>query len=135
MDMNKIITILLMGCFISLTSCATIFSNSEYEIQVGSTPPGADVALKVKDRAKILRTSKTPGTIMVDFGKDGPKMRNKLVLVFSKGGYKEKIIRLHKTLDGWTIVNILFWPVFFVDMGNGSMWRPEEDEITVELEK
>lgn len=109
---------------ISTTSCATIFTGTKDKIVFNSTPEGAKVFHKGVEKCV------TPCTAEI------PKALSKQVATFKKEGYADKEVKLVKTFNPVTLLNILFGGVIGagIDTATGSIIKYSPKTYTVELE-
>ena len=109
---------------ISTTSCATIFTGTKDKITFNSTPEGAKVFHK--DVEKCV----TPCTVEISRG------LSKQVATFRKEGYADKEVKLEKTFNPVTLLNILLGGVIGagIDTATGSIIKYSPKSYTVELE-
>ena len=115
--------LLAVASIVALSSCATIVSDSDYAVNIQSTPDSAEFEVFNKDGLKVS-SGTTPNTVMLDasagyFQKETYKIR------LTKTGYKTQEYILKSGFDGWYIGNILLggWiGMLFVDPLTGAMW-------------
>ncbi len=121
------------ACVINL-QCATIFSDSKYDIQIKSTPPGATV-LEQRGSNEIERMT-TPGTYELDYGGSASANSNNRshTLIVRKEGYNDGRIVIQRELDKIALIGVLYPVAVLIDWGTGSIWKPEQDEFSVELD-
>ncbi len=122
--LSKSITLTL--CILLFSSCATMFSDSSYPVQITSNP--SDASFKVTNNSgAVVQSGKTPGSIILS-AKKGYFSSAKYNIVFEKPGYASQTIPFSADLDGWYILN-LFNPfgggigLLIVDPLTGSMWK------------
>ena len=130
----KITCIIALGFFLNqLFACATVFSDSTYTIRVESDPPDAEyVLLAPAGAVAISPAGRTPGDLTIDYGSMGtsdPRIQVR------KEGYVTETAPVRRTLDYVTLVNILFWPLFLVDVISGSFWKPEQGYYRFQLQR
>ena len=127
MKHNKLISLTsIIFSSIILSSCATMFSDSDYPVQVTSNP--SDASFKVTNNSgMVVHSGRTPASINLS-AKKGYFSSAKYNIVFEKPGYATQTIPFHADLDGWYIANI-FNPfgggigLLIVDPLTGSMWK------------
>lgn len=126
-----------MGALATLmlsTSCASIVSNSKYNVSINSNPSQATV--RVLDRkGSEVASGQTPVTFKLKAG-SGFFRSAKYTLVFSKDGYEDLHIPLNASLDPWFFGNLVFGGFIgflIVDPATGAMWKIEDDVINMSL--
>lgn len=123
-NLIKILSICLTATIFS--SCATMFSDSDYPVQITSSP--SDASFKVTNNSGVVvHSGRTPASINLS-AKKGYFSSAKYNIVFEKPGYATQTIPFHADLDGWYILN-LFNPfgggigLLIIDPLTGSMWK------------
>lgn len=56
-------------------------------------------------------------------------------LLAKKEGYKTQSLILESSFNTTSLLNLLFWPVFFVDLGTGQMNKWDNTNINIDMEK
>ncbi|WP_139166197.1 PEGA domain-containing protein [Chryseobacterium soldanellicola] len=109
---------------LSTTSCATIFTGTKDKISFSSTPEGAKVFHKGIEKCT------TPCTTEISRG------LGKQMATFEKEGFNNKEVKLTKTFNPVTLLNILLGGVIGlgVDTATGSLIKYSPKAYTVELE-
>lgn len=122
---NKLSVVLLMGITLSATSCASIITGTKDKITFNSTPEGAKVFHKGIEKCT------TPCTAEI------PRSLSKQMVTFEKEGYTNKEVKLTKTFNPVTLVNILLGGAIGVgiDAATGSLTKYSPKEYKVELEQ
>ena len=107
---------------LAFTGCATVISGSDQSVNIkavnratGQIVPGAMCTVKGANMSYPVPGN--PGIISVT------RKSGVLSVVCKKNGYHESTHAVTSSLNGWTIVNILFWPGFIVDALTGSMQK------------
>lgn len=115
---------LLTGILLSATSCATIITGTKDKITFNSTPEGAKVMHKGVEKCT------TPCTAEI------PRSLSKQMVTFEKEGFNSKEVKLTKTFNPVTLVNILVGGVIGlgIDTATGSLTKYSPKEYKVELE-
>ncbi|WP_263603516.1 PEGA domain-containing protein [Chryseobacterium sp. PET-29] len=110
---NKLSVALLAGIALSVTSCASILTGTKDKITFNSTPEGAKVF------HKGLEKCKTPCTAEI------PRSLSKQMVTFEKEGFNTKEVKLTKTFNPVTLVNILLGGAIGVgiDAATGSLTK------------
>ncbi len=122
---NKLSVVLLMGITLSATSCASIITGTKDKITFNSTPEGAKVFHKGIEKCT------TPCTAEV------PRSLSKQIVTFEKEGYNSKEVKLTKTFNPVTLVNILLGGAIGVgiDAATGSLTKYSPKAYQIELEQ
>jgi hypothetical protein len=122
---NKLSVVLLMGITLSATSCASIITGTKDKITFNSTPEGAKVFHKGIEKCT------TPCTAEI------PRSLSKQMVTFEKEGYTNKEVKLTKTFNPVTLINILLGGAIGVgiDAATGSLTKYSPKEYKVELEQ
>lgn len=122
---NKLSVALLVGIALSVTSCASILTGTKDKITFNSTPEGAKVFHKEIEKCT------TPCTAEI------PRSLSKQMVTFEKEGYTNKEVKLTKTFNPVTLVNILLGGAIGVgiDAATGSLTKYSPKEYKVELEQ
>ncbi|NML56645.1 PEGA domain-containing protein [Chryseobacterium cheonjiense] len=122
---NKLSVALLAGIALSATSCASILTGTKDRITFNSTPEGAKVFHKGIEKCT------TPCTAEI------PRSLSKQMVTFEKEGFNNKEIKLTKTFNPVSLVNILLGGAIGVgiDAATGSLTKYSPKEYNVELEQ
>ncbi|WP_294312742.1 PEGA domain-containing protein [uncultured Chryseobacterium sp.] len=121
---NKLSGALLLGITLSVTSCATIITGTKDKITFNSTPEGAKVIHRGIEKCT------TPCTAEI------PRSLSKQMVTFEKEGFSNKEVKLTKTFNPVTLVNILLGGIIGIgiDTATGSLTKYSPKEYKVELE-
>jgi len=121
---KQLLTALLTGILLSATSCATIITGTKDKITFNSTPEGAKVMHKGVEKCT------TPCTAEI------PRSLGKQMVTFEKEGFNSKEVKLTKTFNPVTLVNILLGGIIGlgIDTATGSITKYSPKEYKVELE-
>jgi hypothetical protein len=121
---NKLPLILLSSFVLSATSCASIFTGTKDKISFTSQPEGAKVMHKGVEKCVTPCTSEIHRSL------------GKQVVVFEKEGFTSKEVKLTKTFNPVTLLNILLGGAIGVgiDAATGSLTKYSPKAYTVELE-
>ncbi|PKF73837.1 PEGA domain-containing protein [Chryseobacterium sp. PMSZPI] len=121
---NKLSIVLSLGIILSTTSCATMFTGSKDSITFASNPEGAKVFHKGIEKCV------TPCTLEI------PRSLSKQTVTFEKEGFNSKEVKLTKTFNPVTLLNILFGGIIGVgiDTATGSITKYSPKKYDVELE-
>ncbi|MFY7844991.1 PEGA domain-containing protein [Chryseobacterium gambrini] len=122
---NKLSITLLIGIALSITSCATIITGTKDKITFNTTPEGAKVIHKGIEKCT------TPCTAEI------PRSLSKQMVTFEKEGFISKEVKLTKTFNPVTLVNILLGGVIGlgIDTATGSLTKYSPKEYKVELDQ
>lgn len=121
---NKLFAALLLGITLSATSCATILTGTKDKITFNTTPEGAKVMHKGIEKCT------TPCTAEI------PRSLSKQMVTFEKEGFNSKEMKLTKSFNPVSLVNILLGGVIGVgiDAATGSLTKYSPKAYKVELE-
>jgi hypothetical protein len=123
--MKKVLSISFsMSVIFSTTSCATIFTGTKDKITFTSTPEGAKVIHKGVEKCV------TPCTAEISRG------LSKQLVSIEKEGYASKEVKLEKTFNPVTLLNILLGGAIGagIDAATGSLTKYSQKNYSVELE-
>lgn len=122
---NKLSVALLAGIALSVTSCASILTGTKDKITFNSTPEGAKVFHKGIEKCT------TPCTAEI------PRSLSKQMVTFEKEGFNTKEVKLTKTFNPVTLVNILLGGAIGVgiDAATGSLTKYSPKVYQIELEQ
>lgn len=121
---NKLSIVLLSAMVLSTTSCATIFTGTTDKVSFNSNPEGAKVIHKGVEKCT------TPCVAPISRG------LGKQTVTFEKEGFDNKEVKLTKTFNPVTLVNILLGGAIGIgiDLATGSFIKFSPKEYSVELE-
>ena len=106
-----------------LTSgCASVFTGTTDIITFDSTPKGADVQING------MKVGRTPLTLPVKRSLSAPQVKLK------HKNYESQYVMLDNTFNTIAILDIFFWPTFFVDAATGSLMKHDILYYDVDLE-
>ena len=112
----------LMTAFVFTTGCASIFSNSSYQVEIQNS--------KQADRYEVVDvinnqvvTSGTQSKQVTLEASAGFFEKASYQVIFYRNNKVVERRQLHARFDGVTMVNILFWPGFFIDGGTGAFYK------------
>lgn len=122
---NKLSVVLLAGIALSVTSCASILTGTKDKITFNSTPEGAKVFHKGIEKCT------TPCTAEI------PRSLSKQMVTFEKEGFTTKEVKLTKTFNPVTLVNILLGGAIGVgiDAATGSLTEYSPKAYQIELDQ
>ena len=129
----KALTKLFLLCTlaVSVSSCATIFTATKYQVSFNTTPDGAGITIENRD-GKIIFEGVTPTTVRLKSAA-GYMKKEEYIITFTKNGYAQKIVNISANLDGWYIGNIFlggFIGMLIVDPASGAMYKiAKEDRV------
>lgn len=114
-----------------LSSCASMFSESEYPVHIDSVPSKMEIVVTNID-GDIVYRGKTPTVVELDAGA-GYFVRERHTVRLYDGGKVVGEREIDNSIDGWYFVN-WFGPTLFgfliVDPITGAMWKLD-DNVTV----
>lgn len=117
-----------------LNGCASIVSNSEYQVLMDSHPQGADLTIRNKD-GQLFYKGKTPAFVPLPSGA-GYFVPAQYRITASKEGYQTQEHFLSAGFDGWYMGNLVFGGLIgmlFVDPATGAMWKLPKTPIVLNL--
>lgn len=123
--MKRTLSIVLgISIVLSTTSCATIFTGTKDSITFTTTPEGAKVIHQGVEKCL------TPCTAEI------PRGLGKQMVMFQKEGFETKEVKLTKTFNPVTLLNILLGGAIGVgiDAATGSLTKYSPKSYTVDLE-
>jgi hypothetical protein len=118
------------------SSCATIFSKSNYPVAVNSNPVGATVTITDKKGKEVFK-GQTPTTVTLKSGA-GFFARAEYQVKFTANGYAEQILPITYKLNGWYWGNLLiggFLGMLIIDPATGAMWKLDTPTVNATLQK
>jgi hypothetical protein len=132
--MKKVLISTITACFLT-TSCASMFSKSQWPVNFTSNPESANVKIEDEMDQKIFEGA-TPTQYTLE-SSDGFFSPAKYKVTFSKKGHKDDIKLIKAGFNAWTVVSIAFSGVIglLVDAGTGAMYKIKEETITGNLPK
>lgn len=121
---NNLSIVLLLGIALSTTSCATIFTGTRDKITFNSTPEGAKVIHNGEEKCV------TPCTTPIS------RSLSKQFVTIEKEGFDAQKVKLDKSFNAVTLLNILFGGAIGVgiDAATGSLTKYSTKKYDVELE-
>ena len=130
--MKKVLlTICLVGLFVSVQGCATVFSGTSKTVNISSNPPKADFTLaKIKgwnNTRTVIEMGQTPQNVTI-------QRRGNYVVTFDKEGYQSKTTRIKTTTNGWMYLDIaLLSPgAIIIDLITGACDDPHNVGVRLE---
>jgi hypothetical protein len=118
-----------------LSGCATIVGDSKQNVQLNSTPEGAQVTITNQD-GKRVSTGETPMSVTLETSAgyfDGEEYQ----VTFAKAGFEERTVTVSASPNGWYIAGNLLVGGFIgwlvVDPLTGAMYSLSPDEVSAEL--
>lgn len=133
--MTRLLTSCIVATVFLLTSCATLISGTNQNINLKAVDIGTNETLS--GVVCSVNTTKGAGynvdldtTSFISIEKD----QGMLQFNCTKAGYKQVSIVSTQSFDGATIGNILFWPGFIVDASTGSM-KKYPSNIMISMQK
>ena len=130
----KALTKLFLLCtlVVSVSSCATIFTATKYQVSFNTTPDGAGITIENRD-GKVIFEGVTPTTVRLKSAA-GYMKKEEYIITFTKNGYAQKIVNISANLDGWYIGNILlggFIGTLIVDPASGAMYKIAKEDRAI----
>jgi hypothetical protein len=133
---KKITSLFLAGCFLLLSSCASIVSKSSYPISINSSPSEAKIIITDKKGIEVY-AGNTPATLKLKAG-SGFFGKAHYQVKFTKKGFATKTVPVNFKLDGWYFGNILVGGVIgmlIVDPATGAMYKLDTEFLNETLLK
>lgn len=116
---NFKILLVSLFCFI-LGGCASIAGSNTRQVHINSTPPGAAIYV---DNQKY---GVTPGVVTLPSYIYGGK-----IVTLRKQGYQDTTAVVNTTFQPVALLDILFWPTFFVDALTGNLVKIDPASLTI----
>ena len=129
---RKFLVILLV---ITLSSCASIVSKSNWPFSIDTSPDHADVSITNKKGVEVFH-GKTPAAMKLKSG-SGFFGKESYIVTLSMQGYETKKVSLECKLNGWYFGNILIGGIIgllIVDPATGAMYRLETEGLHEDLD-
>ena len=128
---NILIKLALLIQTFFLSSCATIFSSSDYTLSVNSEPSGEQ--FKVENRKGLdVYSGNTPSDVQLDANSSFFKMESYRV----KFPQYDRVVPVECSVDGWYFGNFLSgWVLGFlvVDPATGAMYKLDQQYVNPTL--
>ncbi|MGP9823791.1 hypothetical protein ACT048_04850 [Ectopseudomonas khazarica] len=108
---------------LSLSGCASIFSEQTYPVQVTSEPSRASIEIKDED-GNVVYNGSTPATVKLT-SSAGYFDGERYTVTFRKDGYDEEQFVINSGIDGWYWGNILLGGIMgmlIIDPATGAMY-------------
>lgn len=102
-----------------LSGCATVLTGTSQSIQLSAMDQNDQATLNqvnctVIDSHGVLHGVSNPGNIVV------PKGQGPLQIKCDKPGYQTYTGAINSHFNPVTVLDVFFWPTFFVDMASGA---------------
>jgi hypothetical protein len=126
--------ILSLPILISLTGCASIINGGSQNVQIQSTPQGANVAITAHPGSSVFNGT-TPCTASLKRGAGYMKGARYHVHI-TKSGYAPMDVEINSSLSGWYFGNFAFGGLIgllAVDPATGAMWSLDPETVSVSL--
>lgn len=110
-----------------ITGCATIFTGTQQDILVTSSPASAKVSIKANNGMEVFNGT-TPATVKL------PKKREYAVTI-SMDGYQSVTLPISQSFQALYLGNIICGGLIglVIDAVNGAMWTLEPSMVSVSL--
>lgn len=124
--------VLLLGCALWLTGCASIVDGGKAEVPMTGTL-GATVSITDEGNAVVFE-GKLPAT--AELVRGGGFQSKRYTVEVSKPNYVSKKLKLAPELNNWVWGNILLGGVIgvIVDASTGAMWTLTPESLSVQLQ-
>ena len=132
MELRSTLSLVFIGIStLMLSSCASMFSESEYPVHIDSVPSKMEIVVTDID-GDIVYRGKTPTVVELDAGA-GYFVRARYTVRLYDGGKAVGERKIDSSIDGWYFAN-WFGPTLFgflvIDPITGAMWKLDEN-VTV----
>ncbi|MCR4316271.1 MAG: hypothetical protein NUW37_07985 [Planctomycetes bacterium] len=97
------------------SGCATIISGSEQEVKFDASLPGTMLSIDNKEYSLPTFVKLTTGDPHV------------ATFTHTNSGTVTMTVKTH--FNWWTLGNIIVWPLVFVDLATGAMWKLDETVV------
>lgn len=133
--MTRLLNLLIVATVLLLTSCATLISGTNQNINIKAV----DIATNEALSGVICNVTTTKGAgynVELDTHSFISIEKDQGMIQFNckKAGYKQVSVTSTQSFDGATIANIFFWPGFIVDASTGSM-KKYPSNIMISMQK
>lgn len=104
-----------------LSGCATVMTGTNQKVEVTALNQKDHTALNqatcsiVDSTGAVYPLETNPGKTTV------PKGKGPLQVKCTQAGYKDYTAAINSRFNGISVINVLFWPGFFVDMATGAI--------------
>jgi len=133
--MSYSVRIIVVTIFLfSLSSCASILSDSSYPFTVNTNPTGVSVAINDSEGVEIFKGA-SPATVNLKASRGFFKKASYTVHISGKG-YEDQTLPVNFKVDGWYFGNLLLGGVIgmlIVDPATGAMYKIEDEYMSVTL--
>jgi hypothetical protein len=127
--MRAILGLILLGCVLGMTGCASVAHGSYQQVSVVSNPAGAAVISDCGRGAKPA--GETPVVVKVN------RKAERCVITVRKDGYVDESVVLKRHVSGWVWGNLFLpyvtVPGVLVDLYDGAAYRRAPGSIDVTL--
>ena len=119
---TRLMAFALVSACLGLTACATLISSQYQSLTFSSQPQGATVTIDGTSYGK------TPLTVVVKRSMNGAAVQ------YSLDGYQTKAVIAPTRFNYVSLLDILFWPSFFVDLATGAIvqYDPPLNQVTLD---
>ncbi len=124
----------LASAIVFASGCASILSDSNYPVNIQSTPEGASYEVVNTKTGSTISKGTTPSTVTLN-ASQGFFQGAEYQISFSKEGYGEQEFSIRSSMDGWYLGNIIFGGligILVIDPATGAMWKLN-DAVDVSL--
>lgn len=125
---------LILFIVVTVSSCATIFGKSSYQIRINSSPASSFVILN--NNGTEIEKGTTPRMVTLK-SSAGYFKRASYRVKFNLNGYEERIVRIEAKLNGWYIGNVLVGGLIgllIIDPASGAMYKLETLDVNERLD-
>lgn len=130
-SISKLTVVVLL--LVVLSSCATIFGKSSYQVRINSSPASSFVILN--DKGIEIEKGNTPQVVTLK-SSAGYFKKASYRIKFILNGYEEKIVHIDGKLNGWYIGNILIGGLIgmlIIDPASGAMYKLDTLDVNERL--
>ncbi len=130
---KPIFLVLTVIVLVSLTSCASIVSDSTYPVSITSKPNEAKITISDSNN-RIVYQGKTPALVSLE-ASTGFFQKASYIIRFEKEGFDDSLYTLTSKVDGWYWGNLLIGGVLgmvIIDPLTGAMWKLDPN-VSIQL--
>lgn len=103
--LSSVTNVSILAASMLLTGCASIFSDSKYQVDVMSSPVGASYEIR-NESGVLIKKGTTPDNVTLS-ASAGYFDGETYTVRFNKEGSDEQLVTLTSSIDGWYWGNIL----------------------------
>lgn len=114
---------LIPAYLVLLSGCATVFTGTSQTVNMSAIGQPGQKELEnvnctvIDSSGAVYSLVSNPGIVVVSKGIDPLQVQCK------ENGYKNYTGAINSSFNAVTLLDIFFWPTFFVDLATGAMWK------------